>query len=208
MALAFKQNEIDYHTLRLIVGVIALTMANLTAFFSSTPLESISASYHEGGWARDIFVGFLFAIGAFLVAYNGQITLEMVLSKVAALAALGVALFPCQCGDRPEIIPYVHALSAAVMFLILAVFCGVFYFRARAKHRRQADWRAYIYAICGAVILVAVAILALDGMTDGRISSSVARLTFYGAHGAGRTGAGASTRSDLVHPGRLPAAEQ
>lgn len=184
MALAFSKYEIDHHILKLIVGVIALTLANLTAFFSSTPIESISASYHEGGRARDIFVGFLFAISAFLLAYNGRSLPEMVLSKTAAIAAMGVAMFPCQCGDRVEVIPYVHAISAAIMFLILGVFCGIFYSRARAKHRREADWRAYIYAICGAVIVVAVGVLALDGVTGGRISSSLERLTFYGERAA------------------------
>jgi hypothetical protein len=180
MALSFTKYEIDHHILKLIVAVIALTLANLTAFFSSAPIASISASYHEGGWARDIFVGFLFAISAFLLAYNGSSITEMVLSKVAAIAALGVAMFPCQCGDRAEIIPFVHALSAAIMFLVLAGFCAIFYSRARAKNRRTGDWRAYIYALCGTVIVAAVAVLAVDGMTEGRISADVKRLTFYG----------------------------
>lgn len=180
MPLSFTKYEIDHHILKLIVAVIALTLANLAAFFSSTPIESISASYHEGWWARDIFVGFLFAISAFLLAYNGSSTTEMALSKVAAIAALSVAMFPCRCGDRAEIIPYVHAISAAIMFLVLAGFCAIFYSRASAKHRRTADWRAYIYALCGTVIVAAVGVLAFDGITGGRISSSVERLTFYG----------------------------
>ena len=49
MATEFSKPEIDYHVLRLIVAVIALTLASLTAFFSSAPIESISASYYEGG---------------------------------------------------------------------------------------------------------------------------------------------------------------
>jgi hypothetical protein len=180
MRLDFSQYEIDHHTLKLMVGLIALTLANITAFFAATPLESISASYHEGGWSRDIFVGFLFAIGAFLVAYNGVDSKEFILAKVAAMAAMGVAMFPCRCEDHEEILPYVHIVSAAVMFLVLAGFCWVFYNRARAKRRRQADWRSYAYATCGLVILAAVGILVFDGVTKGSISSSVERLTFYG----------------------------
>lgn len=172
--------EIDHHVLKFIVGVIALSLANVAAFFSQVPITSISASYHDGGWARDIFVGFLFAISAFLLAYNGSNPKEMVLSKLAAVAALGVALFPCGCGTYAEIIPYVHFISAAVMFLVLAGLCAVFHQRARAKHRREADWRAYIYAGCGGVIVVVVVVLAFDGLTGGLISSSVKRLVFYG----------------------------
>ena len=180
MATEFSKPEIDYHVLRLIVGVIALTLASLTAFFSSAPIESISASYHEGGWARDIFVGFLYAISAFLLAYNGKSVPEMVMSKTAAVASLGVAMFPCRCGDHVEKIPYLHAISAAIMFIILAGFCRIFYRTARLKPSRQSDWRASIYAICGAVIILAVGVLALDKVTGGSISSSVERLTFYG----------------------------
>src|SRR6266404_9609633 len=107
-----KPEEIDHHILKLIVGVIALTLANLTAFLSAHSIQSISASYWEGGWARDFFIGFLFAISSFLLAYNGFSTAEMLLSKVAALAALGVVLFPCGCETHDDVIPYVHYISA------------------------------------------------------------------------------------------------
>jgi hypothetical protein len=180
MVPTYSKYEVDHHILKLIVGLIALLLANATAFFAATKLTSISASYHEFGWPHDIFVGSLFAIAAFLVAYNGASTPEMVLSKTAAVAAMGVAMFPCLCDGRVEFIPYVHAGSAAVMFLVLAGFCLIFYLRAKAKKRRRADWRAYIYAGCGIAILLAIAVLAYDGLTGGSISSSVTRLTFYG----------------------------
>lgn len=171
--------EIDHHTMKLIVGVIAITLAWLTSIFSQTPLESISASYHADGWSRDIFVGFLFAISAFLFAYNGRSTFEMVLAKIAAFAAIGVAIFPCFCGGHEEIIPYVHYVSAAVMFLILAAFCVSFFKRARGKRHAQAMFRAYIYAICGLIIVASIAVLALDFVLGGAISSIVRRITFY-----------------------------
>ncbi len=76
--------EIDHHTLKLIVGVMAISLALLTAIFSDTPLDSISDAYYEVGKSRDILVGFLFAIAAFLLAYNGRSKRELVLSKIAA----------------------------------------------------------------------------------------------------------------------------
>lgn len=200
MQLSFTKHEIDHHVLRLIVGIIALTLANLTAYFSPTPLESISASYHADGWSRDIFVGSLFAVFAFLLAYNGEDATEAVLSKVAAFAAIGVAMFPCRCGDRPEIIPYLHSIASIVMFLVLAGLCVVFYRRARGKQRREADWRAVIYAGCAAVILAAIAVLAYDGLTDGSIQARVPRLVFYGE----RAGLMAFAISWLVASRALP----
>ena len=175
-----KRVEIDHHTSRLIVGVMALTLATLTSFFSGGDIQSISASYHEDGWARDIFVGFLFAISAFLFAYNGKSTPEMILSKLAAVASMGVAMFPCKCGSHEEIIPGVHGISAAIMFLILAVFCFIFYRRAHNKGHFQARIRAYIYAFCGIAIVVSILVLGIDHLTNDSISAKIDRLTFYG----------------------------
>lgn len=172
--------EIDHHTIKLIIGIIAISLATLTSFFSDTPLQSISASYYEDGWPRNIFVGFLFSITAFLLAYNGRSTWEMVLSKIAAVAAMGVAMFPCQCGNHPEIIPNVHGISAAVMFMMLAGFCYIFFQRAYAKGHAQAKFRAYIYALCGGTIIISILIIAMDHLLGGIISSKISRLTFFG----------------------------
>jgi len=175
-----KRREIDEHTMKLIVGFIAISLANLTSFFAKTPLQSISASYHEDGWSRDIFVGFLFTIAVFLLAYNGRSRTQMVLSKIAAFAAMGVAMFPCECGTNAEIIPYVHSISATVMFLILAFFCYTFYQRARDKGHLQAKIRAYIYIACGITIVACILIMAVDIFFGGIISSRIIRLIFYG----------------------------
>lgn len=177
---AFSQYEIDHHVLKLIVGLIALSLASLTEWLSVNPIESISASYHEGGAARDFFVGFLFAISAFFMAYNGEHVREMVLAKFAAAAAIGVAVFPCGCGTHEEIVPHVHYLSAAVMFTVLTCYCAIFYRRARAKPSREAAWRANIYALCGFAIVLAMAVLAFDFLAGGVISAKVGRLKFLG----------------------------
>ena len=88
-----RRPEIDHRTIKLIVGGIALSLASLTNLFAESPLESISASYYQTGWSNSIFIGFLFAIAAFLFAYNGLTRKEMVLSKSAGTAGLGVALW-------------------------------------------------------------------------------------------------------------------
>jgi len=174
------KSEIDEHTGKLIVGVIAISLASLTSYFSVDPLESISASYYDKFWARDIFVGFLYAISAFLLAYNGRSKRQMVLSKIAAFSAIGVAMFPCKCGTHEEIIANVHGLSALTMFLILAIFCYTFFKRAKTKQSKQAKVRAYIYAVCGITIIISILILGYDNLSNHSISSKITRLTFYG----------------------------
>lgn len=177
--------EIDHRTMKLIVGVIALSLANLTSWFARTPpLTSISESYHRGGLAQVIFIGFLFAIAAFLLAYNGYTRWQMVASKVAAVASLFVAVFPCDCNGHDQRVPYLHGISAAVTFAILAFFCYVFFQRAVSKGSMQAKSRAFIYAICGVVIVVAVVVLGVDELFDQLISRKISRLTYYGEKAA------------------------
>src|SRR5438067_7163036 len=55
-----KQEEINHLTIKLVVGLIALSLAPLTRFFANSYITSISASYYEGGWSQSIFTGFLF----------------------------------------------------------------------------------------------------------------------------------------------------
>lgn len=180
MKATFKLKEIDDHVLKLIVGLVALSLGNLTAWLSHTLIGSISAAYYEDGWARDFFVGFLFAISAFLFAYNGEGIGEMILSKIAALAGLAVALFPCRCGQPNDITTYVHYTSAAIMFAVLAGFCTIFYKRARAKGHREAMWRSYIYATCAIVIVLVIAVLGIDNFSGQHLGNKFPRLTFYG----------------------------
>lgn len=188
MNLTPQREEIDHRTIKLMIGVIALTLAGLTSYFAGGSITSISASYYEGGWAQSIFVGFLFAIAAFLLAYNGLSTREMVLSKIAAIAALGVALFPCKCNNRDEILPYVHATSATILFLILAYFCYIFYRRARDKAitlgNAPANARAIIYVLCGITIIAAILAIAADAFLGGALTAKVARLVFYAERAA------------------------
>ena len=175
-----NRSEIDDHTMKLIIGVIALSLASLTSFLSGGDIQSISASYYADDWARNIFVGFLFAISAFLLAYNGRSLIQMVCSKIAAIAAIGVAMFPCNCGGYPEIIAGVHGGSAAVMFFVLAVFCFIFYQRARTKTSPQAKARAAIYALCGVVIALSIITLLADHVSGGAIRAKIDRLTYFG----------------------------
>lgn len=179
MLSAPRRREIDHHTMKLIVGLIALSLPFLTSYLAGGRITSISAAYYEGGWPQSIFVGFLFAIAAFLLAYNGRSTSEYVLSKVAAAAALGVALFPCKCGGHAELLPYVHEIAAATMFLILAYFCYTFFKRARNESYAQAKVRAAIYALCAIAILLSILVIFVDKLSGGIISARVARITFY-----------------------------
>jgi hypothetical protein len=176
--------EIDHRTMKLIVGVIAILLPILTEWLTvyagDPPLTSISASYYEQGWPREIFIGFLFAIAAFLLAYNGLSWTEMALSKLGAIAALAVSSFPCRCGEHNEIIPGVHLAAAATLFGVLACFCYIFMRRARDKKNPQATSRAVIYAICGVALLGAIVALGLYHFMNDQFKSDYPRVVFFG----------------------------
>lgn len=174
--------EINEHALKLIIGLIALFLANLTAWLAVDNIPSISASYYTTDNARNVFVGLLFTISAFLFAYNGHTVWQMFWSKVAAVAAIGIAVFPCDCIPDFKGVPYVHYISAMVMFLILAYFCKVFHDRAVPKipEEKQARWRATIYSVCGWIILLAMAVLLANVLSGEAIQRKVPRIVFHG----------------------------
>jgi hypothetical protein len=175
-----QHQEIDHHTIKLLVGIIAITLAWLTSAFANTTLTSISAAYYEGGWSQVIFIGFLFAISALMLAYNGYTRLEMVLCKIAALCAICIAMFPCRCVDREEIVEGLHGGAAIVLFLILAYLCWGFYQRAHAKHSVQAQVRSWIYLACGLAMLVSIVSLAIETFTQGGLTKLMTRFVFFG----------------------------
>lgn len=143
----------DYKALRLMVGIIAFAMPFLVTLIARTPLASISASYYTD--ARDFFVGLLFVVGALMLAYNGHATQEAWASKIAAVCALIVALFPTSkaCGAS-SLTSVVHFSAAVLLFIILAYFCfGPF--RANTKGRGgKKGVRAKLYFACGCVMVI------------------------------------------------------
>lgn len=172
--------EIDFHSSRLIVGFIAFLMPIFVSVFASTKLDSISASYcAPEDTPRNIFVGCLFAIAAFLLSYNGYNWRQAVLSKIAAVAAVGVALFPCQCAsDVGTFVGRVHYVSAAVLFLILTIFCFLFYCRAKEKPSNESERRAWIYGFCGVAMLLSIVAIGIHNLIPS-VMSTFPRFTFF-----------------------------
>jgi len=159
-----KFREIDHLTIKLWVGTIALLLPWLLKFTADCPLQSVSESYWATDWSRNIFVGALIAIAALVSAYNGDRRLDMVMAKVASVAAVGAAIFP---SDPDEIMwPRCHAalhyVAGGLLFLILTYFCIAFFRKARVKTSRESKRRKAVYLLCAAAIVGAMAVLILD----------------------------------------------
>lgn len=200
---AKNQVEIfDYRTLRMLVGIVAFALpivVFVAARLVNTKIDSISASYWVDS-ARDLFVGALFIIATLMAAYNGHDPTgdklggndsgphplmkwfsEKWASKVAALMAVCVALFPTtRPNGTTNTDAIVHYASATILFAIITYFClGSFRKRAlekaveaekksesstvenRAKQLEiayKARRRARIYLICGWTIIGSLAL--------------------------------------------------
>lgn len=151
--------EINEYTIKFIIGGVAITLPFLAWYLAGGGIDSISESYwyEASRWPRNILIGALCAIAAFMLAYNGRVCREWWLAKIGAFAAMGVALYPCGCagkGTKEVAILFgasVHGTSAAVLFVVLLFFCHEFRQRARRKASKgmpRASWRANLYMTC------------------------------------------------------------
>lgn len=149
-----KRNTVfDYRTLRFLVGWIAFSLPFVVTIISTTPLRSISASYHTE--SQDIFVGMLFIVGSFLVAYNGHLPREAIASKIAGVSAIIVALFPTSCYTcGSDINSAIHYAAAVLLFGILTYFClGPFRKKIKNKGGKKGI-RSKIYLVCGIIMIL------------------------------------------------------
>jgi hypothetical protein len=149
-----------------VVGVIGvllplvLVIGNRVAFGQSGILPSLSAYYHSH--MRNWFVGSLWAIGSGLLVYLAarRNLADSVISFVAGLLAVGVALFPTNAPHTlSTIISKLHVAFAAVLFVLLGVICFRFGNRDGKREDRSMRWRTIwrtVHRGCAIAIWVAV----------------------------------------------------
>lgn len=127
----------SYFTLRRGLALLALAFP-VALWLIAGPAHlqgSISAYYHYhpnsgppspfgNGSARDVFVGVLWAIGAFLFFYRGYSRREDVALDIAGLAALLISTFPMDWPDDVgSLRNTIHFTSAVTFFLAVAYVC-------------------------------------------------------------------------------------
>lgn len=129
-------------------------------------LNSISGYYYSG--MRDVWVGVMCAIGVFLLSYRGYGRVDDIAGNIAAVAAVGVALFPTTPanGDRTdEIVGLLHLGFAAVFFLTLAFFCIVLFTKSDKEiPGARKPVRNQLYVASGVIMLVCLALIVLCGL--------------------------------------------
>ncbi|GAA2976195.1 DUF998 domain-containing protein [Actinokineospora diospyrosa] len=123
---------------------------------------SISGYYHSD--VRDLLVGAMCAVGVFLLSYRGYEPIDNLVSNVAAVAAVGVAVFPTapahpMGGDG--LLSTLHLISSVVFFLSLAYFSLVLFRRSDDPTPTPAKIaRNRVYLVCGVIMLACLVLLA------------------------------------------------
>jgi hypothetical protein len=144
--------------------------------------RSISAYYHfhhvpDGGTSlpgtgamRDLFVGVLWAIGAFLFFYKGYSKKEDWALDVAGIAAILIALFPMDWpAEAGTFTNTVHFASAVTFFLAIAYVC---LFRPGdtlelLKDAERRRWFKRAYGLLGTLMVVLpLSLFALHLLAD------------------------------------------
>lgn len=132
-----------YINLRVGIATIAILLPFILWFggnilFSLPLQESMSAYYHASdgdrlfdeamkvhyppGDMRDVFVGLLITVGAFLYLYKGITNLENIALNLAGICLVGVALFPTEAGVSGFKLT-LHGTFAILFFLAIAYVC-------------------------------------------------------------------------------------
>jgi hypothetical protein len=131
--------------------------------------DSMSSYYHTD--MRNVFVGALCAIGAFLLSYKDEGKKDTRAGTIAGLCAIGAGLFPIKPPNSAmTIIADLHIGFAGVLYLTLAYFAIVRFPVTDGVPDRRVSLRNRLYRICGWTILVCIVLIA------------VAQLRFVRAH--------------------------
>ncbi|HEY1575279.1 MAG TPA: DUF998 domain-containing protein [Pseudonocardiaceae bacterium] len=164
----------SYVFLRRSIGTIgmALPVVLIVGYLFWPPTEvlaSISGYYYSP--LRGVLVGSMCAVGVFLLSYRGIGLIDDLISNIAAVAAVGLALFPTTpSGPRTaaqQHIGVVHVVCAATFFLMLALFCLVRFPKpdnevtADDPHRHSRD---IAYHATGSVILLCLLLVVVTGL--------------------------------------------
>jgi uncharacterized membrane-anchored protein len=132
-------------------------------------LASISGYYYSP--LRGVFVGSMCAVGVFLLSYSGSDFFEDVISDVAGVAAICVALFPTTppppVSGTQHVVAVVHAVSAAVFFVMLALFCLRRFPHINDKASPAPKWHDIVYYTAGSVILACLLLVVVSSRIPG-----------------------------------------
>jgi hypothetical protein len=155
----------SYLFLRRSVGILGLALPAVLIIGTillqgGPPLGSISDYVYSD--LRSVLIGTMAAIGVFLFSYRGYGRIDDITANIAAVGAIGVALFPTtpftgQPSATAKALGTVHIISAVILFAALTIVCLFLFTRtdsAQLAGRKRA--RNVVYITCGVIMLASL----------------------------------------------------
>lgn len=131
--------------------------------------DSISATYYFDPTITPFMI-ILGSSGILLMCYRGYTWVDDLINTLTGIFALCICLFPCFNGGRGNIgtfqVPvgisgWVHNISAALFFILLAYNCIFLFTKSSGEKTRNKKIRNIIYYICGGGMLVSLITLVI-----------------------------------------------
>lgn len=166
-----QSQVINAKTLQLIMGIISCSLPLLLVLVvliigdESYYQPSISDFYYTK--ASVLFVGCLWAVGTFMIAYKGYIDNHKIsdnaLANILGICAIGISVFPTDKGCvELTLIGTIHLIFAGIFFILLGYMS---YFRFTLSNLSAAQlklpkiMRNRIYRIFGWVLFISLAMM-------------------------------------------------
>ena len=131
--------------------------------------DSISATYYFDPTITPFMI-ILGSSGILLMCYRGYTWVDDLINTITGIFALCICLFPCFNGDYSntgtfqvpvEISGWIHNISAALFFILLAYNCIFLFTKSSGEKTRNKKIRNIIYYVCGGGMLVSLIILVI-----------------------------------------------
>ncbi len=164
-----NQQVISYFRLRHLIGMLGIALPLLMVLFNylaqkNWTIEFSISDYYDNGSAGYVFVGVLFVLGFFLLAYKGYEKVDGRAADVGCVAALGVALFPTT--SKIYTVHVMHFVFALLLFSTF-IFFSLYLFRKTSGVKtvtRQKVYRNRVYVTCGIIMIVCIIGIALASL--------------------------------------------
>lgn len=176
-----KENKLvlSYVTVRKIIGILGLLFPLILVLGSfilghcHSIQQSISNYYHTN--MRDVFVGYVCTLSIFLFSYKGYDLTDRIVSALAGIFGLIVALFPTSMKLNPDNsvidcniwcnteqhswIGQLHLISAGLFILCLCYFSLFLFTKGELQPTPQKLIRNKIYLTCGCIMFSCIFLL-------------------------------------------------
>jgi len=175
-----KENKLvlSYLTVRKLIGILGfffpliLVLGTILIGGCKEIQISISNYYHTN--MRDVFVGYVCTLSIFLFSYKGYDITDRIVSALAGIFGVIVALMPTnlkiirgtipQCNiwcdvERHSVIGTIHLISAGLFILSMAYFTLFLFTKGETNPTPEKVIRNKIYKSAGYIMLACITIL-------------------------------------------------